>query len=134
MADRAPRSLANGEVVDIGGKSIPYIDTPHVPHGWDAGVIYEEVTSTLLCGDLFTHLGNGPPLTESEIVEPALTAEDFFSLTSLGPTTLPNIHRLAELKPKTLAMMHGSSFLGDAEGAIRALADHYEARLRVALR
>jgi len=104
-----------------------------VPHGWDAGVIYEEVTKTLLCGDLFTHLGNGPALTESDFVEPAMAAEDFYSLTSLGPATAPNIRSLAELKPKTLAIMHGSSFVGDAEGAIRALADHYEARLRVAL-
>jgi flavorubredoxin len=133
MADRAPRTLANGEVVDIGGKRIRYIDTPHVPHGWDAGVIYEEVTKTLLCGDLFTHLGNGPALTESDIVERAMAAEDFFSLTSLGPTTAPNIRKLAELKPKTLATMHGSSFIGDSDAAIRALADHYEARLRAAL-
>ena len=134
MADRAPRTLADGEVVDIGGKRIRYIDTPHVPHGWDAGVIYEEVTRTLLCGDLFAHFGNGPALTESDIVEPAMIAEDFFNLTSLGPTTAPNIRRLAELQPKTLATMHGSSFAGDAEGAIRGLADHFEARLRLALR
>jgi flavorubredoxin len=133
MADRAPRCLANGEVVDIGGKRIRYIDTPHVPHGWDAGVICEEVTRTLLCGDLFAHLGNGPALTESDIVEPAMTAEDFFNLTSLGPATAPNIRSLAELKPKTLAIMHGSSFVGDAEGAIRTLADHFEARLRLAV-
>jgi len=105
MADRPPRSLTNGDTVDIGGKRVRYIDTPHVPHGWDAGVIYEETTRTLLCGDLFTRLGNGPPLTESDIVEPAMTAEDFFSLTSLGPTTAPNIRNLAEPKPKTLAIM-----------------------------
>lgn len=133
MADRAPRTLANGEVVDIGGKRIRYIDTPHVPHGWDAGVIYEEVTKTLLCGDLFARLGNGPALTESDIVEPAMIAEDFFNLTSLGPTTAPNIRGLAALKPKTLAIMHGSSFSGDAESAILSLADHFEARLRAAL-
>jgi flavorubredoxin len=133
MADRAPRSLANGEVVDIGSKRIRYIDTPHVPHGWDAGVIYEETTRTLFCGDLFAHLGNGPPLTESDIVEPAMIAEDFYGLTSLGPATALNIRSLAELKPKTLAVMHGSSFVGDAEGAIHALADHFEARLRAAI-
>ena len=133
MADRPPRSLTNGEVVDIGGKRIRYIDTPHVPHGWDAGVIYEEVTRTLLGGDLFASLGNGPALTESDIVEPAMIAEDFFNLTSLGPATAPNIRGLAELKPKTLAIMHGSSFTGDVEGAIRSLADHFEARLHMAL-
>ena len=53
MADRPPRVLANNEAVDIGGKRIRYIDTPHVPHGWDAGVIFDETTRTLFCGDLF---------------------------------------------------------------------------------
>jgi flavorubredoxin len=133
MADRAPRTLADGEVVDIGGKRIRYIDTPHVPHGWDAGVIHEEVTGTLLCGDLFAHVGNGPALTESDIVEQAMAAEDLFNFTSLGPATAPNIRKLAALKPNTLAVMHGSAFRGDSEAALRALADHFEARLRAAL-
>jgi flavorubredoxin len=91
MADRPPRVLANGEVVDIGGKRIRYIDTPHVPHGRDAGVVFEETTATLLCGDLFTRRGGGPPLTENDIVGPAMEAEDFYALTSLGPATAPNI-------------------------------------------
>lgn len=133
MADRAPRSLADGEVVDIGGRRIRYIDTPHVPHGWDAGVIFEETTKTLLCGDLFAQYGNGPALTESDIVGAAIAAEDLFKLTSLGVATAPNIRKLADLKPKTLAVMHGSSFAGDGEGAIRSLAGHFEQRLRASL-
>ena len=73
MADRAPRVLADGEVIDLGsGKRVRYIDTPHTPHGWDAGVLYEESTGTLLCGDLFTQLGDGPALTEGDIVGPAI--------------------------------------------------------------
>ena len=133
MADRPPRVLANNEVIDIGGKRIRYIDTPHVPHGWDAGVIFEETTATLFCGDLFTRRGDGPPLTENDIVGPAMEAEDFFALTSLGPTTAPNIRKLVELKPATLAVMHGSSFRGDTIGARGALADRFEARLRAAM-
>jgi flavorubredoxin len=133
MADRAPRVLANNEVVDIGGKRIRYIDTPHVPHGWDAGVIFEETTGTLLCGDLFTQIGNRPPLTEADIVEPAMATEDLFRYTSLGPSTAPNIRKLADLNPGMLATMHGSSFAGDAAGALRALAGNYEARLRAAV-
>ena len=133
MADRPPRVLEDNQVVDIGGKRIRYIDTPHVPHGWDAGVIFEETTGTLLCGDLFARLGNGPPLTENDIVGPAMAAEDFFSLTSLGPTTAPNIRKLTDLKPRTLAIMHGSSYTGDAVGALGALADRFEARLRAAI-
>jgi flavorubredoxin len=58
MADRAPRALADGEVIDLGGKRLRYLDRPHIPHGWEAGVLYEESTGTLLCGDLFTQLGD----------------------------------------------------------------------------
>ena len=97
MADRPPRMLFNGEVIDIGGKRVRYIDTPHVPHGWDAGVTFEETTSTLLCGDLFTQVGNGPPITDGDIVEPSIRTEDLFAYTSLGPTTGPTIRNLATL-------------------------------------
>ncbi|MBD2751247.1 MBL fold metallo-hydrolase [Microvirga sp. BT688] len=133
MADRPPRILANGEVIDLGGKRIRYIDTPHVPHGWDAGVIYEETSQTLFCGDLFTHLGNGPALTESDIVGPALAAEDIFYDTSLGPSIAPTVSRLADLTPRTLALMHGSSFNGDAITALHDLANAYDKRLRTAM-
>lgn len=133
MADRPPRVLANWETVDIGGRKVRYIDTPHVPHGWDAGVLFEETTRTLFCGDLFTRLGDGPALTATDIVEPAMEAEDVFALTSLGPITAPSIRGLATLEPKTLALMHGSSFTGDTVAAIHALADRFDARLRAAL-
>ena len=89
MAARPPRVLADGEVIDIGGKRIRYIDTPHVPHGWDAGVIFEESTATLFCGDLFTQLGNSPALTETDIVEPAMAAED----SSTSPASARPPHR-----------------------------------------
>lgn len=133
MADRPPRVLVDNEVVDIGGKRFRCIDTPHVPHGSDAGVMHEETTATLLCRDLFTRRGGGPPLTENDIVGPAMKAEDFWALTRLGPTTAPNIRKLIETKPRTLALMHGSSFSGDTVSALGALADRYEARLRKAM-
>jgi hypothetical protein len=94
--------------------------------------MFEETTGTLLCGDLFTRRGGGPPLTENDIVGPA-EAEDFYALTSLGPATAPNIRKLMQLKPTTLALMHGSAFRGDTVGAIGTLADHYEARLQKAM-
>lgn len=134
MADRQPRILADSEVVDLGGKRIRYLDTPHVPHGWEAGVLFEETTGTLLCGDLFTHFGNGPAVVGSDVVEPAIVAEDVFHATCLTPSTGPTIRRLAELEPGTLAVMHGSSFAGDASGALRRLADEYDTRLADALR
>jgi flavorubredoxin len=130
MADRAPRVLQDGEVIDLGkGKRVRYLDTPHIPHGWEAGVLYEETTGTLLCGDLFTQLGDGPALTESDIVGPAIVAEDLFNYSSLNPSTGATIRKLAGLSPHTLALMHGPSFSGNAEAALRSLADHYDYRI-----
>ena len=133
VADRAPRVLADGEVIDIGGKRLRYIDTPHVPHGWDAGVMFEETTGTLLCGDLFTHVGNGPAITQNDIVEPSIVAERSLHATSLGPTTGATVRALAALQPKVLATMRGSSFSGDGATALSSLGDHYDMLLRTAL-
>jgi flavorubredoxin len=133
MATRAPRVLADGETIDLGGRRVRYIDTPHVPHGWDAGVLFEETSGTLLCGDLFTHTGQCHALTQSDIVEPAIEAENIFQYTSLSPSTAPAIRKLAGLVPRRLAVMHGSSFEGDGAAALRSLAGHYDERLRRAL-
>jgi flavorubredoxin len=134
MADRTPRILADGEEIDLGGgKRVRYFDTPHIPHGWDAGVLHEEGTGTLLCGDLFTHVGNGPALTEADVVGPAIAAEDLFRFSSLHPGMGATIRRLATLGPRKLALMHGSSFAGDGSAALCALADDYDRRVRAAL-
>jgi len=134
QAMRPPRpSLADGEVLDLGGKQVRWIDTPHVPHGWDAGLIFEETTSTLLCGDLFTHTGAVPPLTENDVVGPAGAAEDMFGATCLTAATAPTIRRLAGLAPTTLGIMHGSSFTGDCAATLGALADDYERRFEASL-
>ena len=131
-ADRAPRPLADGEVIDLGGKRVRHLDTPHVPHGWDARTLYEETTQTLFCGDLFTHEGNGPALVETDIVEAAIRSDRRSGATCLTPNTAPTICKLGELKPKTLAVMHGSSYRGDCAAALGALADDYARRLRAA--
>lgn len=132
MVDRPPRALADGETINLGVMRVRHLDTPHVPHGWEARVLYEETTATLLCGDLFTHLGDGAPLTETDIVGPASAAEDMFAYSTLAPSTPTAIDRLALLEPKTLALMHGSSFAGDGAAALRALADAYRVRLNAA--
>jgi len=131
MADRQPRPLADGEIVELGSMRVRYLDTPHVPHGWEAGLLFEETTATLLCGDLFTHLGDGPALTEGDIVEPAAEAEAVFGYSCGAPSTPAIIERLADLGPRTLALMHGSSYTGDCGAALRALAAAYRDRLAV---
>ena len=129
LADRAPRMLEDGETLDIGqGKRVRYLDTPHVPHGWEAGLVYEETSGTLLCGDLFTQVGDGPALTSSDIVGAAIAGEDMFRASSLHPSLGATLRRLAALSPKKLALMHGPSFEGDAAAALLALADDYDRR------
>jgi flavorubredoxin len=128
LADRPPRPLADGEVLDLGGKRVRHIDTPHVPHAWEARVLYEEATGTLFCGDLFAHVGHGPPITTDDIVEPALDAEAMFRSTSLAPDTATVMRRLGDLTPTTLALMHGSSYTGDGAAALCDLAAGYESR------
>ena len=129
MADRPPRALANGEVLDIGGRRVRYIDTPHVPHAWESGLIYEEITGTLFCGDLFTQAGHGPAISKDSVVEAAIAAENAFQFTSLTPATGPTIRMLAALKPGRLAVMHGSCYAGDCAAALSKLAVYYETAL-----
>jgi flavorubredoxin len=128
LAERPPVPLSNGQVIEIGDHRLRHIDTPHVPHAWEARVLYEEATQTLLCGDLFTQLGDPPATTTHSILEAAVMAEDVFGATCLTPQTGATIRGLAELAPTTLAVMHGSCFQGDGAEALSALADVYDAR------
>ena len=129
LCDRPPKPMADGDVLELGTHRIRHIDTPHVPHGWEARVLYDETTKTLFAGDLFSNLGDPAPLTTDDIVGAAAQAEDMFLATCLTPNTAPTIRRLADLGPTTIAVMHGSSFSGDGAAALNALADDYEARL-----
>jgi flavorubredoxin len=132
LCDRAPRPLADGEVLDIGGKRLRQIPTPHVPHGWEAQVLFEETTGTMLCGDLFTQVGAGPALTSDDIVEPAVAAEQIFRASSMAPHTAATMRSLGDLNPTTLALMHGPSYSGDGKRALYDLAAAYEALTVVA--
>ncbi|WP_421994852.1 MBL fold metallo-hydrolase [Reyranella sp.] len=129
MADRPPRALKDDEVLDLGGKRVRWLDTPHVPHNWDAGVIYEETTGTLFSSDLFTQMGPASPTTESDIVGPAIATEKAVPFMPATPLAAPTLRRLAALAPTTIALMHGPTFKGDGGAALTALADHYDARL-----
>ena len=125
LCDRPPRALAEGETIDLGGKRVRQISTPHVPHGWEAQVLYEETTGTLLCGDLFSQVGAGRALTTFDIVGPALVAEEMFHQSAMAPSTVPTLRGLGDLNPTTLAVMHGSSFHGDCRQALNDLAGGY---------
>jgi flavorubredoxin len=133
LSDRPPLAMADGEILDLGGRRVRLIQTPHVPHGWEAQLLFEEETRTLLCGDLFTHVGRSPAVTTTNIVEAAMAAEELFGATSIGPHTAPTLRRLAMLSPNQLALMHGASFRGDAAAQLTQLADEYEKRLGRAL-
>ena len=128
FADRPPRVLADTEVLALGRHRLRFLSTPHVPHCWDAGLFFDETTRTLFCSDLFFHPGDPEPVTEGDVVGRARGAMEK-SLTGpmandvpYTPYTDATLHRLADLGPRTLAVMHGSSFAGDGAGALRDLA------------
>jgi flavorubredoxin len=128
LADRPPRVLAPGEALDLGGRRVVAIPTPHAPHNAEAQVLLEETTGTLLCGDLFSQAGVGPALTGTSLVEAAIATEAAWSAAAPGPPVPTALRALALLRPRTLAVMHGSSFEGDAGAALTDLADAWEAR------
>jgi flavorubredoxin len=129
LADRAPRPLSDGEVIDIGGHRLRWIDTPHLPHNWEAGLLFDQTTSTLLCGDLFSRFGTYPAATPDSIVVPDEADDPAHSLT---PSSAAQLRALAALEPGTLAPMHGPAQQGDGAGSLASLADLLERRLAIA--
>ena len=134
QADRAPRPLGPDEVLDLGGKRVRNLDTPHVPHGWDAHSIIEETTNTLFCGDLMSQVGQGPAITDGDVLGAAAQAEDMFQATCLTPQT-------GALDPRARRPRAGSARDHArlvVRGGLRrrrcaALADDYDRRLAAAM-
>jgi flavorubredoxin len=124
FADRSPRPLANGEELSLGRHTLRWIDTPHMPHGWDCGLMMESSTRTFFCGDLFTQGGSGKvALTESDILGPSEAFRKPLDYFAHAPQTQAILERLARLEPTTLACMHGSAWRGNGASLLRALAD-----------
>lgn len=111
-----------------GAHRIRFLSTPHFPHGWDAGLFFEEMDRTLLCSDPFFHPGDPEPLTETDVVERAAgpvrasVAGPMAHDMPFTPHTRATLDRLAALEPRTLVIMHGSAWRGDGARAIRDLA------------
>ena len=128
FALRPARGMTDGEVIETGTYRFRFLQTPHVPHCWEAGLLFEETKGTLLCSDLFSQAGNGEPLIESDLIERVRQTMLGFQAGPLAdymPYTKHTdgiLQRLADLKPRTLATMHGSAYAGDGENAIRDLA------------
>ncbi len=131
-AIRPPRALRDGDTIELGGKRVRYIATPHLPHCWDAGLIYEETTGTLFCSDLFAQPGEAALFSDGDILTPAIAFEAGAHATSLTPNTGKMIRKLADLKPRRLAMMHGPVYTGDSAAALNALADYFDGEMKKA--
>lgn len=120
---RPARTLADGEILELGQKRVRWLDTPHLPHGWDAGMMFEVTGRTLFGGDLFTQAGADlPAVTEGDLVGPSegmRAAMDYFSNLK---SAAAQIEKIASTEPQLIACMHGSSFRGDGAAALRGLA------------
>lgn len=127
LADRPPRALAHGETLTLGRHVVEWYDAPHLPHGWEAGYLGDRTTRTLFSGDLFTQAGSRTPaLTEGDILGPSEAMRAGMDYYAHARDTRMLIERLARTKPTTLACMHGSSWRGDGEKLLLALADTLE--------
>ena len=123
-AERPARAMADGELLDLGSHSVRWFDTPHVPHGWESGLLMERTTGTLLCGDLFTQGGRGEtPLTSGDILGPSEAFRTPMDYYAHAPQTRATLERLARENPRVLAVMHGSAWQGDGARLLRELAD-----------
>ena len=124
LADRPPRALADGEQLALGRHTLQWFDTPHVPHGWDCGLLMDALTGTFFCGDLFTQPGHGDaPLTEGDILGPSEAFRQPMDYFAHAPQTAACLERLAQQQPRTLACMHGSAWRGDGGALLRQLAE-----------
>jgi flavorubredoxin len=124
IADRAPRGMADGEVLTLGTHAVRWFDTPHVPHAWDCGMMMEESTRTFLCGDLFTQAGSGKsPVVETDILESSEKFRVQMDYYAHAPNTIAILARLAQERPAMLACMHGSAWRGDGGALLLALAE-----------
>jgi flavorubredoxin len=123
VALRPARALADGEELCLGSHTVRWIDTPHLPHAWECGHLFESTTKTLFCGDLFTQGGHEhPPLTSEDILEPSEAMRgglDYFSQTR---RVVELTEKLAATAPKILACMHGAAWAGDGSALLRKLA------------
>jgi flavorubredoxin len=128
FSNRPARVLTRDDVLSTGQYRFRFVPTPHVPHGWDAGVLFEESEQTLFCSDLFHQWGHHQASTTDSIME---RCKDALIQSEAGPFAnyVPYTHHtgrvlesLAQHSPKTLAAMHGSTFHGDGAQALRDLA------------
>jgi len=124
LADRAPRPMADGEQLCLGRSTLRWFDTPHVPHGWDCGLLMEVTTGLLFCGDLFTQPGHAKQaMTSADILGPSEAFRQPMDYFAHAPQTASTLARLAQMQPKTLACMHGSAWQGDGAELLRRLAE-----------
>jgi flavorubredoxin len=127
VAARPAKALTDGEQLVTGKYRFRFLQTPHVPHAWDAGLLYEETGGTLLCSDLFHQNGDVEPSITSDVVGRfKRTLLDYQQgplafYMPYGANTERILQRLAALNPKTLAAMHGSTYVGDGQRAIQEL-------------
>lgn len=122
LVDVVPIGMADGQVLETGRHRLRWQTTPHLPHGWECGYLFDETSGTLFCGDLFTQPGTGEkPLVHGDIVESSEGFRkqlDYFSHSLNAPAL---IDKLANLKPELLACMHGSAWSGDGASQLRRL-------------
>lgn len=122
VALRPARGMADGEELSLGCHVVRWLYTPHFPHGWECGHMFDTTTRTLFCGDLFTQGGaEHPPLTTEDILESSEQTRLQFDYYSQTKEASDHGEKLAATEPRVLACMHGAAWSGDGADLLRRL-------------
>ena len=72
LVDVEPIGMRDGQELSLGRHTVVWQSTPHLPHGWECGFLFDATTRVLFSGDLFTQPGLGErPLVSDDILGPS---------------------------------------------------------------
>lgn len=121
---RPAKGMTDSEEFTTGSHTFRFLHTPHVPHNWEAGLLFDTTTGVLFSSDVLHQNGDVEPLTFDSVTDRArqtlteMQASPLAGYLPYGFETDATLKRVAALKPATVATMHGSVYSGEGEQAI----------------
>ncbi len=114
FSERAPRTVADEETIELGAHALQMIEPPHFPHNWDAVLWLEPNTGVLFGSDLGTHTGQREAVTDEDRSPEIINFVSQSGYMAPGSHVTTALSRLRALPITCLAAMHGSAIQGAA--------------------
>src|SRR5688500_13895207 len=126
--DFAPKNpakgMVDGEEFSTGSHTFRFLQTPHVPHNWEAALLYDMSTGVLFASDILHQNGDVERLTSDSVMDRLrgalldMQARPVAAYLPYADDTDAALRRVAAQKPTSPASMHATVFSGDGEQAI----------------